>query len=205
MPLDMNCPHCGHAWEVPAAAAGQESPCPACGASVAVPLPAPVELSHEADADEAIATAPSGAAARPPRPRRPVTELSLLAPARNGPARVASTCALLSLVPGFGLLFGPLAVLLGLLGLAFGRGKGVARSTRDVRAAVGVGLLTAVGSWALLLYVVSVLGVPAPVLRTYHNYFPPPPRALDDGPRFRPNGPDELFPPGHGPDADDDQ
>jgi hypothetical protein len=178
MPIDVKCPQCGSGLEVPDEATGKKARCPDCGAIVAVPWPDPADILLADDASSAIAVAPADGpgtptppaavtAARPER-RGGVAGPSLLAPARNGPARLGSSCALLSLVPGVALLFGPLALLLGLAGLIVGRLKGRSRATRDVVAALGLGLLTSAGNWGLFLYVVSVLGVPEPVLSAFH-------------------------------------
>ncbi len=190
MSIDVKCPQCGSELDVPDTAAGKKARCPDCGAVVAVPLPATdkeaADVLLAGDAGRAIAAAPAGAAvsrtpppaegsAPPPRRRRPVTGSSLLKPARNGPACFASTCALLSLVPGFALLFGPLALLLGFVGLVVGRFRGTARGTRDVVAALGLGLLTTAGNWGLVLYVVSVVGVPARIASRLHLGMEPAP------------------------------
>jgi sugar lactone lactonase YvrE len=188
MSIDLKCPQCGGELEVPETAAGTQARCPGCDAAIEVPAlvteSAAADVLLADDPDRAVTAAPAGAAVsrtpapgkkttRPSRRGRPVESSSLVAPARNGPARVASTCALLSLVPGVALLFGPLAILLGLVGLIVGRARGMARATRDVVAALGFGLITAAGNWGLLLYVVSVLGLPGPIARWYHNMFPP--------------------------------
>jgi DNA-directed RNA polymerase subunit RPC12/RpoP len=186
----VKCPQCGSQLEVPDDAAGKKAACPDCGTVIAVPRPPSddeaADILLEGDPDRAIAATPAGTAAVPTPPpeketalpptrrRKSIGEPSLLKPARNGPARLASAFALLSLIPGVALLFGPIAVLLGLVGLLVGRSRGMARGTRDVVAAIGVGLLTAAGNWGLILYAVSVLGLPEPIERSFGVLRPQP-------------------------------
>jgi hypothetical protein len=109
------------------------------------------------------ATAEDESARRPGR-RTSVAALSLPdEPTRKGPARAGRAFALLSLVPGLALLFGPVALLLGLVGLIVGRCQGLARRMRDDLATLGLALLTTAGNWGLVLYAVSVVGLPRPV------------------------------------------
>jgi WD40 repeat protein len=189
MPIAVKCPQCGSELEVPDGAAGKKASCPDCAAVVTVPRPPSddeaADILLEGDPDPAIAAAPAGTAApapaaenepakRPARRQRSIATPSLVKPARNGPARLGSSFALLSLIPGFGLLFGPIAILLGFVGLLVGRSRGIDRGTRDVVAALGVGLLTTAGTWALTLYGVSILGLPAPMEQALRDFRPRP-------------------------------
>jgi DNA-directed RNA polymerase subunit RPC12/RpoP len=217
MPIDVKCPQCGSELEAPDNAAGKQVKCPDCGTRIPV---AAGGTSPRNGPDTAIAAAPGAEAISrtlpptrdgetPARARGKAGESSRPAPIRNGPARLASSCALVSLAPGVALVFGPLALLLGFVGLVAGRRKGVARATRDVAAALGIGLLTAGGNWGLLLYTASVLGVPEPVVEAFPAWFAhpirdglgiddPPPLDVGDDPFDGLDDPLLDFPPGPG-------
>ncbi|HEX5271332.1 MAG TPA: hypothetical protein VFW33_12625, partial [Gemmataceae bacterium] len=219
MPIDVKCPQCGSGLDVPDGATGKAARCPECGSAIPV-APPPTEdeagdVLLEGDPDRAIAVVPIDAppqaegSASPRRRRRAAAAPSLVRRPRNGPARVGSAFGLLSLVPGLALLFGPLALLLGLVGLVVGRFKGMARGTRDVVAALGLGLLTTAGNWGLVLYVLSVLGVPRPVAEAFHIDLRRPHRDLAGMGRRPGAGPeadrDPAFPHFHDPFEEDEQ
>ena len=60
-------------------------------------------------------TTPNGNAPRRRKPDRSVAPVSSL-PVGNPPARVAYICAVVGLIPGLGLLLGPPALILGVIG-----------------------------------------------------------------------------------------
>jgi WD40 repeat protein len=98
---------------------------------------------------------------------------------------VATVFALVSLVPGLALLIGAVAVLLSILALIVGWVRRRPGVTRAGSTPLGLSLLTSAGNWVLLLYVVSILGLPAPLVRAYQAWWAPPapvPAPFEDGP-----------------------
>lgn len=176
MPISLTCPKCGAALRVGDQLAGKQVKCPKCSAIVPVPVaeeeaimaePPPVEpdgiaaaiSAHEEIADEGLT-----------RPRRvarnirrdPAEEaVSTIIPYKNGRALVAYYLGVFSLIPCLGLLIGPGALVLGILGLRYAKANPTAKGTGHAIAGIILGGLTTLGNWGFLLVMVVMGGLSA--------------------------------------------
>jgi DNA-directed RNA polymerase subunit RPC12/RpoP len=184
MPFDVKCPDCGSELEAPDEAAGKKVKCPDCGARIPVPpapesirpMPAPpstsraVRAERQEDEDED----------RPRRRRRGKDEddedewrrrrgprrddpddyddggVSTLIPYKNARALAAYYCGVFSLIPCLGLILGPIALTLGIMGLRYVGAHPKARGTGHAWAGIILGGLTTLANWGLLL--IAVVG-----------------------------------------------
>lgn len=160
---DISCPKCGTELEVPDHLAGKPLKCPDCGARIGPPA-----------ADEGIQAGPAKAPAVKPvarpagdddwekherRPRRYPREagsddvVSTLIPYRNVLALVAYYVAIFSLIPCLGVLLGPAAVVLGLLGLRHAAHHPGAKGQAHAWVGIILGGLTALANLAGIVFV----------------------------------------------------
>ncbi len=72
----------------------------------------------------------------------------------NRPARLAYHLGVLGMIPGLGLLLGPVAVVLGLYAARRGRNDPAFNSDPFVRTAVGLGLAEGLTNWAGLVLII---------------------------------------------------
>ena len=75
----------------------------------------------------------------------------------NRLALMAYRCSLLALIPFFGLVFGPLAVVLGLLGRRSERRQPSERGAGQAMAAIVLGVATLLTQWAGLFFILHGL------------------------------------------------
>lgn len=80
--------------------------------------------------------------------------VATIIPYRNMPALIGYYVSIGSLIPGFGLLLGPAAVVLGVMGMRKVVREPNVRGTAHAVVAMVLGTITALGSWGLIVYVV---------------------------------------------------
>ncbi len=143
MPISLTCPDCGGKLRVADNLAGKKIKCPKCAVVFPVPPPDEDTVALEespAKSAEGIATATKSEREldeleEAPRGSRNIRRdsggdaVSTLIPYKNGRALAAYYCGVFSLIPGLGLLLGPIAALLGLLGLLYVRKHPTAKGT----------------------------------------------------------------------------
>jgi phage FluMu protein Com len=181
MPISLSCPQCNGKLRVADDLAGKKIKCPKCSAvfptspaepSTAVTTKAPspvaaqgitstadsVEELEEVEELQEVEELEEARRARRRRIRRdPADEaISTLIPYRNGRALAAYYFGVFSLIPILGLLLGPTALVLGILGLRYVSAHPTAKGTGHAIAGIVLGGLTTLGNWG----VVVVLLVP---------------------------------------------
>jgi hypothetical protein len=131
-----------------------------------------------AGSDEGVERSPP--ARRPPRreptperrrPRRPRDEdddppddggVSTLIPYRNGYALGAYYCGVFSLIPIFGMVLGPVALILGIVGLRYVKKHPTAKGTGHAIAGVVMGSLTTLGHLSCIGFIIVSVIASAP-------------------------------------------
>jgi WD40 repeat protein len=90
----------------------------------------------------------------------PATEVvSTIIPFKNGRALAAYYCGVFSFIPCAGLLLGPAAFVLGILGLRFLKSHPGAHGTGHAIAGIIMGLLTSVGNWGGVIAILVMGGL----------------------------------------------
>jgi len=89
----------------------------------------------------------------PDRFRRSSGGMDQLIPYRNPQALIAYYCGVFALIPCAGLLLGPVALVLGFMGMSYSNRHPTAGGKGHAIAGVVLGLLTSVGNWGVLLLV----------------------------------------------------
>jgi hypothetical protein len=86
------------------------------------------------------------------RPRRRRDAIESLIPYHNPKALAAYYCGVFSLIPGLGLLLGPLALILGMIGIRFSRENDTAGGVGHAITGVILGGLTSLANWGFALF-----------------------------------------------------
>jgi phage FluMu protein Com len=174
MPISLTCPKCSGKLRVADNLAGKKIKCPKCAAIV--PVPASESASITAEATPA---GPKGITADIPsreemadeelvQPRRKARHIrrdsaaeavSTIIPYKNGRALAAYYLGVFSLIPCLGLLLGPAALLLGILGLRYVQAHPTAKGTGHALAGVILGSLTTLGNWGVLIAMIVMGGI----------------------------------------------
>jgi hypothetical protein len=92
-----------------------------------------------------------GPVAAPPQD----TAVSVIIPYRNGPALAGYYVSIASLIPGFGLILGPVAIWLGIAGLKKVRREPQAHGTAHAIIAIVLGALTTIFYWGMVILVIA--------------------------------------------------
>src|SRR5262249_46286645 len=165
MSIDVKCPQCGSQLEAPDEAAGKKVKCPDCGTRIPVPgaadaiqpppAPRPAERAVQAAKDKPDADERPGRRRgdeedeeddddRPRRRRQSAADdaVSTLIPYKNGKALAAYYCGVFSLILCIAPILGPIALILGILGLRFVREHPEAKGTGHAWAGIILGGLT---------------------------------------------------------------
>jgi DNA-binding beta-propeller fold protein YncE/phage FluMu protein Com len=176
MPISLTCPKCSGKLRVADKLAGKKIKCPKCAALVPVAAPEDTAIAaavppaepegiataisaHEEIADEQL-TKPRKAA-RNIR-RDPATEaVSTLIPYKNGRALLAYYLGVFSFIPCVGLILGPAALILGILGIRFVKANPTAKGTGHALAGIIMGSLTTLGYWGLTAAMLVMGGLAA--------------------------------------------
>jgi hypothetical protein len=155
MPIIVACPSCGTNVKAPDHLAGRCVKCPNCAGPVPVP-------GDDADAE----TEPVRARGRPrddddePSFRRDSGNdvVETFIPYKNGRALAAYYCGVFSLIPCVGLLLGPVAFILGILGVRYAQAHPKAKGMGHAIAGIVLGGLTSLGNWGVVIVIgISIL------------------------------------------------
>jgi predicted Zn finger-like uncharacterized protein len=164
MPISMTCPKCSGKLRVPDDLAGKKVKCPKCATVLPVAAPEGAAITkekpparsegiaetittlEEVDDDEAPRSRKIARSVR----RDPAEEaVSTIIPYKNGRALAAYYLGVFSLIPCAGLLLGPAALVLGILGLRYVKANPTAKGTGHAIAGIVLGGLTTLGNWGL--------------------------------------------------------
>jgi predicted Zn finger-like uncharacterized protein len=167
MPVIVSCPECGTKLRVPDTAVGKRVKCSKCATAFVAEPPAE-DAGVQAAPPERPAPPEEPVSARKPARRRDEERfrrrddggVSTLIPYRNGRALAAYYCGVFSFIPCLGLILGPIALVLGILGLRFVKAHPSAKGTGHAIAGIICGSITTLGNWGffLLMVVAMVLG-----------------------------------------------
>lgn len=187
MAISLTCPQCSSKLRVGDDMAGRNIKCPKCSTvfpasaeerSAAITAkppssataqgikPAPdaaedlEEIEELEDADEESEGTPR---VRRRRIRREDDDdaISSIIPYKNGRALAAYYFGVFSLIPCLGLLLGPAALILGILGLRYVKAHPTAKGTGHAVAGIVLGGLTTLGNWGIVLAMLAGAGVAA--------------------------------------------
>lgn len=176
MPISLNCPQCQGKLRVADNLAGKKIKCPKCAAllpvvapqegAIAAELPpkneriaAGIPLDDDRDDDD-----------EPIRPRKIARNVrqdsaneavSTIIPYKNGRALVAYYLGVFSLIPCLGLLLGPAALVLGILGLRYVKANPTAKGTGHAIAGIVMGVLTTLANWGSIVALLVMGGIAA--------------------------------------------
>jgi predicted Zn finger-like uncharacterized protein len=170
MPISITCPKCSSNLRVPDDLAGKKVKCPKCTAVFPVAAPEQAAITKEKpparsegiaqtittleeiddDDEEEEEEAPKSRKMARKIRRDPTEEaVSTIIPYKNGRALIAYYLGIFSLIPCAGLLLGPAALLLGILGLRYVNANPTAKGTGHAIAGIVLGGLTTLGNWGL--------------------------------------------------------
>lgn len=170
MTLSVICPNHGGKLTVADHLAGKKIKCPKCAAifevdaalqsavtAEAPPRPSPGQPAGITPEAAELLEADEVAPIRPLRIRRdierdPTTEtVATIIPFRNARALIAYYCAVFSVIPCAGLVLGPIAFLLGILGMRYVRTHPSAHGTGHALVGIILGGLTALANWGIVI------------------------------------------------------
>jgi predicted Zn finger-like uncharacterized protein len=173
MPVIVSCPECGAKLRVPDTAVGKRVKCSKCAtAFVAEPPAGDAGVQAEPPEEPVSARKPARRREEPDDEddeegddydeerfrRRDDGGVSTLIPYRNGRALAAYYCGVFSFIPCVGLILGPIALVLGILGLRFVKAHPTAKGTGHAIAGIVCGSITTLGNWGMiLLFVIGMI------------------------------------------------
>jgi predicted Zn finger-like uncharacterized protein len=172
MPISLTCPQCSGKLRVADNLAGKRVKCPKCSATfpagpaedsapitkkaptsaasqgIKSTLP-PVEELEEVEDLEEVEELEEAPPVRGRRIRRdPADEaISTIIPYKNARALTAYYLGVFSLIPCLGLLLGPVALVLGILGMRYVKANPTAKGTGHAIAGIVLGSLTTLANW----------------------------------------------------------
>ncbi|HZV06439.1 MAG TPA: zinc-ribbon domain-containing protein [Gemmataceae bacterium] len=168
MPISLTCPKCSSSLRVPDDLAGKKVKCPKCAEVFAAAAPEQAAITkekpparsegiaptittlEEIDEEEEEEEAPKSRKMARKIRRDPTEEaVSTIIPYKNGRALIAYYLGVFSLIPCAGLLLGPAALVLGILGLRYVKAHPTAKGTGHAIAGIVLGGLTTLGNWGL--------------------------------------------------------
>jgi predicted Zn finger-like uncharacterized protein len=167
--LPLTCPHCDGKLRVADNLAGKKIKCPKC--STIFPVPA-------SEKEAIVAEIPPGEPSSPadyddeemPRSRKNTRNIrrdptgdavSTIIPYKNGRALLAYYLGVFSFIPCVGLLLGPAALILGILGMRYVKANPTAKGTGHALAGIIMGTLTTLGYWGLVIFITVMGGIAA--------------------------------------------
>ncbi len=158
MPLSLTCPKCGGKLKVADTLAGKKIKCPKCSAVFAASAPEESAITAETPPPQPEGFTPTIAPppddeeeeeeeepVRPKRGRRNIRKdatgevVSTLIPYKNGRALAAYYCGVFSFIPCLGLLLGPAALILGILGMRYAKASPSAKGAGHAIAGIIMG------------------------------------------------------------------
>lgn len=177
MAISLTCSKCTGKLRVADNLAGKKIKCPKCSAIVPVPsaeedgitaetpdtqrkgIAKDISPPDDFDDDDEEEIPRSRKAARNIR-RDPTTEaVSTIIPYKNGRALIAYYLGVFSLIPCLGLLLGPAALVLGILGVRYVKVHPTAKGTGHAIAGIVLGTMTTLGNWGVILAVIVMGGL----------------------------------------------
>jgi hypothetical protein len=176
MTRSLTCPECQSKLNVPDNLADKKIQCPKCSALFPVPSDVESAITPEAPLPEPQGVTPNvepqgvtleEEVVEPIRRKRDVrtdpTEeaVSTIIPYKNARALIAYYLGVFSLIPCAGLVLGPAAFILGILGLRYVRAHPTAKGTGHAIAGIVLGALTTLGNWGGAIILGIVIGLTA--------------------------------------------
>ena len=173
MAIDLKCTDCGCELEAPDNATGKTVKCPDCGARMTVPGAAkdavkaqPGQRPVKRDSRTEVKPDPDQ---RPRRRRDDEGEddeedsdaISGLIPYKNRRALAAYYCGVFGLIPGIGVILGPIALILGILGLRYAADHLKAKGSGHAWAGVILGVVGPLVTVAVIILIhMEILELP---------------------------------------------
>jgi phage FluMu protein Com len=175
MAISLSCSKCSGKLRVADNLAGKKIKCPKC--SAILPVPSTEEDGIIAETPAAHSKGITDAISAPdeidddeeiPRSRKaprnirldPTTEaVSTIIPYKNGRALIAYYLGVFSLIPCLGLLLGPAALILGILGMRYVKAHPTAKGTGHAIAGIILGGLTTLGNWGSIIALIVLGGI----------------------------------------------
>jgi hypothetical protein len=168
MSVSLTCPECQSKLKIPDQLAAKQIQCPKCSARFPVPETAPSAVRAEVPPSPPQGVTPNVESeveileevVEPIRHkhdvRRDPTEeaVSTIIPYKNPRALIAYYLGVFSLIPCAGLLLGPAAFILGILGLRYVKVHPTAKGTGHAIAGIVLGSLTTLGNWGIVILLV---------------------------------------------------
>jgi predicted Zn finger-like uncharacterized protein len=176
MAITLTCPQCTSQLRVGDELAGKKIKCPKCDAITRAPVPESAAITAETppaepEEIEVVLCSPDEIddeefagptkAIRDVR-RNPAEEaVSTIIPYKNGRALAAYYLGVFSLIPCLGLMLGPAAFVLGLLGMRYVKAHPTAKGTGHAIAGIILGGLTTLANWGFLVAMLVMGGIAA--------------------------------------------
>ncbi len=176
MAILLNCPGCGSKLRVADDAGEKKIKCPKCSAiTTAAAVKQTFAPPQAPTPTEAIASSPapreepdddadweeSPQIARDVRMNPAGDAVSTLIPYKNGRALLAYYLGVFSFIPCVGMILGPAAFILGILGMRYVKANPTAKGTGHAIAGIVMGALTSLLYWGLALFVLVAGGLAA--------------------------------------------
>ena len=178
MPISLNCPQCQGKLRVADNLAGKKIKCPKCAAllPVATPQEGAIAVERQPKNERSAADMPldddreDDDDDEPIRPRKIARNIrqdsaseavSTIIPYKNARALLAYYLGVFSLIPCLGLLRGPAALVLGILGLRYVKTNPTAKGTGHAIAGIIMGVLTTLANWGSIVALLVMGGIAA--------------------------------------------
>lgn len=177
MPISLNCPQCNGKLRVADNLVGKKIKCPKCAALLPVVAPEdgaiaakPVSAKNERIAATIPLDDQRDDEDEPVRPRKIARNIrqdsasdavSTIIPYKNGRALAAYYLGVFSFIPCVGLLLGPAALVLGILGFRYVKANQTAHGTGHAIAGIIMGTLTTLINWGLVVAGIIMGGIAA--------------------------------------------
>jgi phage FluMu protein Com len=175
MAISLTCSKCSGKLSVADNLAGKKIKCPKCSAILPVPAAeqdAIMAETPEAEREGITKAIPSAdefddeeEIIRPKKAARNIRRdpagdaVSTIIPYKNGRALIAYYLGVFSLIPCLGLLLGPAALVLGILGMRYVNANPTAKGTGHAIAGIILGGLTTLGNWGGILALIVMGGI----------------------------------------------
>jgi DNA-directed RNA polymerase subunit RPC12/RpoP len=176
MPISLTCSSCGARLNAPDSAAGKKVNCPKCSTQIKVGETAPPAARETIQADPSARRGRERPNARRRRDdderdwddddleqriRRDADEVNpvtTIIPTGNPKALIAYYCGVFSIIPCAGLVLGPVALLLGILGLRYVKANPTAKGTGHAIIGIVLGSLTTLANWGTVVVLLVSMG-----------------------------------------------
>jgi hypothetical protein len=187
MSIPIVCPKCGKEWPIAETVLGRTIQCPRCESPFTANESATREnVVTDASADRPAARPrpaysrdreednPEAYGSEPNRFRRPEDDaVSTIIPYKNGKALLSYYCGVFGIIPVLGLLLGPAALILGILGIRHVRLYPQAKGTAHAVVGIILGLFATLVNGGLLIFILVMLAA-----ALYASPVTPPPKPV---------------------------